>query len=162
MLYPVENYSTTKNTWETAEHLPEDLIAAFENRSVEPVRANECRERFALLFEKGLKAPPGLQRNDHNATQCAVSDLSWFAVRPPWDSIPPSEEELVTAGLSSSLRKCMTVMGGGCCVNAPVNLKLFLGKSPAFLDEQGRKTSSRPMEKVQIKFMKSYFAGRMQ
>ena len=57
MLYPVENYSTTENTWETAEHLPEDLIAAFENRSVKPVRANECTERLALLFEKGLKAP---------------------------------------------------------------------------------------------------------
>ena len=73
-----------------------------------------------------------------------------------------SEEELITAGLGSSLRKCLTVTGGGCLVDTPVNLKLFLGKSPAFLDEQGRKTASRPVEKIQIKFSKSYFAGRKQ
>ena len=51
-----QNYSPTENSWEPAEHLPEDLIAAFENRSVDPLRADECRERLALLFEKGLKA----------------------------------------------------------------------------------------------------------
>ena len=52
-----KNYSPTENTWEPAEYLPEDLIATFERRSVDPVRADECRERLALLLEKGLKAP---------------------------------------------------------------------------------------------------------
>ena len=52
-----QNYSPSENTWEPAEHLPEDLIAAFENRSVDHLRADECRERLALLFEKGLKSP---------------------------------------------------------------------------------------------------------
>ena len=157
-----KNYSTTENTWEPAEHLPEDLIAAFENRSVEPVRADECRERLALLFEKGLKAPLACNETitmRHDVLRAIFPGLPSDLRGTPY---PASEEELVTAGLSSSLRKCLTVTGGGCCVNAPVNLKLFLGKSPAFLDEQGRKTSSRPVEKVQIKFTKSYFAGRMQ
>ena len=36
---------------------PQDLIATFENRYVDPLRADECRERLALLFEKGLKSP---------------------------------------------------------------------------------------------------------
>ena len=70
-----------------------------------------------------------------------------------------NEEELIAAGLGPYLKKCLTVTGGGYRVDAPVNLKLFLGKSLAFLDEQGRKTASRPVEKVQIKFTKSYFAG---
>ena len=73
-----------------------------------------------------------------------------------------SEEELIAAGLGSSLKKCLTVTGGGCRVDAPVSIKLFLGKSLAFLDEQGRKTASRPVEKVQVKFAKSWFTRNMQ
>ena len=41
------------------------------------------------------------------------------------------------------------VTGSGCQVDALVHLKFFLGKSPAFLGEHGRKTASRPMERVQ-------------
>ena len=53
-----QNYSPSENTWEPAEHLTEDIIAAFENRSVDPLHADECRERLALLlFEKGLNSP---------------------------------------------------------------------------------------------------------
>ena len=48
-----KDYSTAENTWEPAEHLAEDLVAAFEKRTVDPVRADECRERLTLLFEKG-------------------------------------------------------------------------------------------------------------
>ena len=51
------NYSATENTWEPAKHLTEDLIASFEKRSVDVVRADECSDRRALLFESGLKAP---------------------------------------------------------------------------------------------------------
>ena len=72
------------------------------------------------------------------------------------------EEDLVRAGLSPFIKKCLTVTGGGCLVNTPVRLKLFLGKSPAFLDEQGRRTPSRPVEKVQVQFTKTYFNGNMQ
>ena len=35
------------------------------------------------------------------------------------------EDELIIAGLGSSLKKCLTVTGGGCCVDTPVSLKLF-------------------------------------
>ena len=60
------------------------------------------------------------------------------------------------------LKRCLTVTGGGCLVDAPVSLELFLGKSLSFVDEQSCKTAPRPVQKVQIKFMKSYFAGRIQ
>lgn len=33
-------------------------MAAFESRSVDPVRIAECKERLALLFERGLKSLP--------------------------------------------------------------------------------------------------------
>ena len=52
-----KDYSTSENSWEPAEHLAEDLVAAFEKRSVDPIRADECTERLALLFERSLKAP---------------------------------------------------------------------------------------------------------
>ena len=52
-----KNYSPAENTWERANHLPEELIAAFADKFVDPIRADESRERLALLFEKGLKSP---------------------------------------------------------------------------------------------------------
>ena len=52
-----QNYCPSENTWDPVEHLPEDLITAFENRYVDPLHPDECRERLALLFEKGLKSP---------------------------------------------------------------------------------------------------------
>lgn len=69
-----------------------------------------------------------------------------------------SEEELITAGLGSSLKKCLTVTGGGCPIDIPTHLKLFLGKALTFLDEQGHKTASCPVEIDNIKFTKSRFA----
>ena len=157
-----QNYSPSENTWEPAEHLTEDIIAAFENRSVNPLRADECRERLALLFEKGLKSPMACNETitmRHDVLRAMFPGLPSDLRGSPYLA---SEEELITAGLGSSLRKCLTVTGGGCGVDTPVKLKLFLGKSPTFLDEQGRKTASRLVEKVQIKFSKSYFAGRKQ
>ena len=156
-----QNYSPTQNTWEPAEHLPEDLIAAFESRSVDPLRADECTERLALLFEKGLKAPMAYNETitmRHDVLRAIFPGLPSDLRGTPYLM---SEEELITAGLGSSLKKCLTVTGGGCRVHAPVHLKLFLGKSLAFLDDQGRKTASRPVERVQVKFTKSYFTGNM-
>ena len=59
-----QSYSSSENTWEPAEHLPEELITAFENRSVDPFR------------------------NYHDTARCSASALSWFAIRPPWVSVP--------------------------------------------------------------------------
>ena len=73
-----------------------------------------------------------------------------------------SEEELIAAGLGPCLKKCLTVTGGRCRVDLSVYWKLFLGKSPTFFDDQGCKTAAHPVEKVQIKFSKSYFIGHMQ
>ena len=52
-----KHYSPEQSMWEPADHLPEELVAAFENSSVDLLRVEGCRERLALLFEKGLKSP---------------------------------------------------------------------------------------------------------
>ena len=156
------NYSPAENTWEPANHLPEELIAAFEDRFVDPIRADESRERLALLFEKALKSPLACNETiimRHDVLRSLFPGMPLDLRGSPYLA---SEEELISAGLGSAMRKCLTVTGGGCCVNTPVSLKLLLGKSPAFLDEQGRKTASRPVEKVQVRFMKNYFTGSMQ
>ena len=157
-----QNYSPSENMWEPAEHLSEDLIVAFDNRSVDPLRADECREKLSLLFEKSLKA--SLACNE-------TITMRYDVIRAIFPGLPSdlrgspylaTEEELIAAGLGSSLKKCLTVTGGSCQVDASVHLKLFLGKSLAFLDEHGRKTASRPVERVQVKFTKSYFSGNSQ
>ena len=156
-----QSYSSSENTWEPAEHLPEELITAFENRSVDPFRADECRERLALLFEKVLKSPLACNETitiRHDVARALFPGLPSDLRGSPYLA---SEEELI-AGLGPYLKRCLTVTGGGCRVGAPVSLKLFLGKSLSFVDEQGRKTAPCPVEKVQIKFTKSYFAGRIQ
>ena len=102
-------------------------------------------ERSSAFFEKGFKAPLACNETitmRHDVMRAIFPGLPSDLHGTPY---PTSEEELVTAGHSYSLRKCLIVTGGGSCVNSPVNLKLFLGKWPAFLDEQGRKTSSRPV-----------------
>ena len=133
----LQNYCSSENTWEPAEHLPQDLIAAFENRYVDPLRADECRERLAPLLEKGLKSP----------LACNETITMWHDVlRAIFPGLPSdlrgspylaSEEELTAAGLGSQyLMKCLTVTGGGCGVDAPVYLQLFIGKSLSFLNDQ--------------------------
>ena len=134
-----KNYSSTENTWEPPEHLPEDLTAAFERRSVDPVRIDECRERLALLFEKGLKAI--LACNETNVMRHDVMRALFPGLPSDLRTTPylADEDEMIAAGLGP-----------------------YLGKSLAFLDEQGRKTASRPVEKVKIKFTKSWLTGNMQ
>ena len=93
-----QNYCPSENTWEPAEHLPQDLIAAFE-RYVDPLRANECRERLALLFKKGLISPLTCNENitmRHDVLRAIFPGL-------PSDLRGPlylaSKEELIAAGL---------------------------------------------------------------
>ena len=68
---------------------------------------------------------------------------------------PAGEEELMRAGFGRFMKRHLTVTGGGCRVDTPVSIKLFLGKSPAFVDGDRRKTASRPVERVQLMFTKS-------
>ena len=68
-----------------------------------------------------------------------------------------SEEELIAAGLGPYLNKCLTVTGGGCRIDASVNLKLLLGKSLSFIDKQGCKTAPRPLEKSSNQVYKELF-----
>lgn len=157
-----KDYSAAENTWEPSEHIPEELIAAFESRCVDSVRIDECKERLALVFERGLKSPLGCNETiimRHDVLRSIFLGL-------PSDlrstSYSVNKEELLTVGFGSYLERILTVTGGGCRVNTPVKFKLLLGKSSAFLDESGRKTSSRPVEKVQVQFTKCYFTGQMQ
>ena len=126
--------------WELSEHIPEELIAAFESRCVDPVRTDECKERLALLFEKGLKSPFGCNETitmRHDVLRSIFPGLPSDLRGTPY---LVSEEELLTAGFGPYLKRILTVTGGGCHVNPPVKLKLLLGKSPTFLEESGRKT----------------------
>lgn len=157
-----KDYSSAENTWEPSEHVPEELIAVFESRCVDPVRTDECKERLALLFERGLKSPLGCNETiimRHDVLRSIFPGLPSDLRSTPYSV---SKEELLTAGFYPYLKRILTVTGGGCHVNTPVKLKLLLSKSPAFLDESGRKTSSRPVEKVQVQFTKCYFTGQMQ
>ena len=157
-----KDYASAENTWEPSEHIPEELVAAFESRSVDPVRTDECKERLAILFERGLKSPLGCNKTiimRHDVLRSIFPGLPSDLRSTPY---LVNEEELFTAGLRPYLKRILTVTGGGCHVNAPVKLKLLLGKSPAFLDVSGRKTLSCPVEKVQVQFTKCYFTGQMQ
>ena len=120
------------------------------------------RERLSLLFEKGLKAPMACNEiitMRHDVLRAIFPGLLSDLRGTPYLA---SEEELKAVGLGSSLKKCLTVTGGGCQVDAPVHMKLFLGKSPAFLNENGHKTAFRPVKRIQVKFTKSYFLGNLQ
>ena len=101
-----KNYSATENTWEPPEHLTEELITSFECVSVDPLHADECRERLALLFEGGLKSPLGC---------CETLTMSHDVVRSLFPGMPSDlrgspyladENELTNAGLASSLKMC--------------------------------------------------------
>ena len=46
-----QSYSSSENTWEPAEHLPEELITAFKNRSVDPFRADEY---YTILLQASV------------------------------------------------------------------------------------------------------------
>ena len=45
------------------------------------------RETSSFIWE-GFKIAPGMQRNYHDTARCSASALSWFAIRPPWVSVP--------------------------------------------------------------------------
>ena len=157
-----KNYCPSENTWEPAEHLPQELITAFESRLVDPVRLDECKERLALLFEKGLKSPLACNETikmRHDVLRSIFPEMPSVLRGTPYLA---GDGELMRAGLGPYLKRHLTVTGGGCRVDTPVSIKLSFGKSPAFRDGDGRKAASRPVERVQVKFTKSYFTGGVQ
>ena len=114
-----KNYSPAENIWETAEHVPEELITAFETRSADPLHVHECRERLGYLFEKGLKSPTACTETmtmRHDVLRMIFPGLPSDLRRTPY---LVSEEELISAGLGCFLKKCLTVTGGGCRVDTP-------------------------------------------
>ena len=86
------------------------LITAFENRSVDPFRAVECRERPALLFEKGLKSPLACNETitiRHDVVRALFPGLPSDLRGSPYLA---SEEELIAAGLGPYLKRCLTTL----------------------------------------------------
>ena len=129
---------------------------------MDPLCAGECRERLTLLFERGLKASLAYRETitkQHDVLRLLFPDMLLDLCGTPCLA---SQEDLIQAGLSCFLKECLTVTGAGCIDDTPVVFKLFLGKSPAFWDEQGRKAASCPVERVQVKFSKRHFTGNMQ
>lgn len=99
-----------------------------------PLCLDESRESLTLLFKRGLKSPLSCNKTitmRHNVQRLMFPDMS-LDLRAA--SCILSEEELTRAGLGSSLKKCMTVTGGG-----------YL---------------PHPVVRAQVKFMKSYFTGK--
>ena len=155
------DYSVADNTWEREEHLPEELVTSFESRYVDPLRAEEYKERLALLFEGALKSPLGCYETltmRHDVVQLLSPGMPSDLRGSPYLA---DENELMNAGLASSLKKYLTITGGGCRVDTPVSIKLFLGKSLVLLNEHGHKTARHPVKRVQVKFTKCFFTGRM-
>ena len=96
-----KDYSAAENTWEPPEHFAEDLVAAFEKRSVDPVRADECRERLGLLFEKGLKTPLACNETitmRHDVLRALFPEMPLELRGAPYLA---SKEKLVGAGFGS-------------------------------------------------------------
>ena len=52
------------------------------------------RETSSFIWEE-FKIAPGIRRNYHDTARCSASTLSWFAIRPPWVSVPWSLSEEV-------------------------------------------------------------------
>ena len=99
------DYSSSDNTWELEDHLPEELITAFTNPSVDPVRIDVCRERLALLLERGLKSRFQSKYEEtlvmrHDAIRCLLPQLP-LDLQGSYTSV--TEKELCDAGLASSL-----------------------------------------------------------
>ena len=108
-------------------------------RSVDPVRADECRERLAHLLEKGLKAPLAFNETivvRHDVMRALFPGLPSDLRTTPYLA---SEEELKAAGLGSYLKKRLTVTGGGCRVDTPVSIKLFWASALPFVTNKGEK-----------------------
>ena len=87
VLHPMAKLLPSESTWEPAEHLPKELITAFQNRSFDSFCADECWETSSSICD-GFKIASGMKWNYHDVAQCSASTLSWFAVRPPWASVP--------------------------------------------------------------------------
>ena len=80
-----------------------------------------------MLFEKGLKS---LLACNESITMRRVVLRSIFPEMPSGLRGSPylaDEEELMRAGFGPYMKRHLNVTGGGCLVDTPVSIKLFLG-----------------------------------
>lgn len=93
---------------------PKNSSLPSRTRSVDPFRADERRERLALLFDKGFKSPLACNETiiiRHDVVQVLFPGLPSDLRGSPYLA---SEEVLIAAGLGPYLKRCLTVTGGGC------------------------------------------------
>ncbi|KAK3727105.1 hypothetical protein QZH41_017704 [Actinostola sp. cb2023] len=144
-----QGYSSSQNTWEQEEHLPETVITSFKNPAViNSVRIDECRERLAITYENGLQAPLDYEEcliMRHDVVRALFPNMS--ADLRPTPHLA-DEKELKYAGFEAFLERYMTVTGGRCCVALPVSIKLFLGRSPNFLNKDGKKALHDQLRRI--------------
>ena len=118
---------------------------------------NAERERVAVMFEKCLKSPLCCMETPtvrHDVLLSMFPDIPLDLQSTPY---LVSKEELIKARLDSSLQKCTTITCGGCVIDTPVRIRLLLAKSPAFLDEDGRRVPSRPVGESSIQVYENVF-----
>ena len=151
-----KDYSSEQMTWEPASHLPEIAITAFESPPTPDSEwVCECRERLALILERGLKT---------STTTVATVEFRHKLLRYLFPRLPSdlsssrylvTEQDFVAAGLGDYLERVVTVNGGKRQVVFPVVMQLFLGRAPGFLTVEGDPARSRLLEKVRISFNKN-------
>ena len=148
-------YCASQNTWEPKDHLPADLVEAFENPDPDPVRVEEARERIGLVFERGMKVPLEYEESieiRHDVVRFLFPNLpADFRATP----INIQDQDLQRAGLETYTEGTINANGSWCRV-IQVTFRLLLLKSPAFY-QHGQKVS-RPIERLSIVFRKSYHA----
>ena len=108
-----KDYDAAENSWEPEEHLADELVTSFESRSVDPDHAEECKERLGLLFERALKCPMACNETltmRHNVVRSLFPGMPSDLRGSPYLA---SENDLIAAGLASSLKKHLTVTGAG-------------------------------------------------
>ena len=75
-------YCASQSTWEPKDHLPADLVEAFENPDPDPVRVEEARERIGLVFERettqGLLSESEQLRHINELEVLSVHFALWF------------------------------------------------------------------------------------
>ena len=121
------------------------------NNNVYPEQIEDAKIRLRDIIERGLKVPLLTSETiviRHDVIRAMLPGLPSDLRRSGYNA---SKDELIHAGLESSLSGQVT-MGGACaCVKFPVNLTLKLRPSAQFIDK-----SRRLIEVLTIKFHKDY------
>ena len=149
-------YAEEENTWEPAAHLPLGLIDAFKTPpQIDERRLEEWKALLKLQLERGLKT---ILKTDvaidfpHEVFRCLFPR---FPTELPTDYLRMQEADLLAIGFQDSLAKTVTCAGRRRKIDFPVLVHPYLGKAPAFFEEDGTRKKPRLIERLRIQFLKS-------